>query len=63
MAEENYDSEVEPAQMTVICRTEECPENGVPYTTVMYPRPTPPIWAAMCHGCGESVTDIVPAAG
>ncbi|MCD9904644.1 hypothetical protein LUR56_40230 [Streptomyces sp. MT29] len=63
MAEESSDSEVTPVQMTIICRTEGCPENGVPYTTVMYPRPTPPIWMAMCHGCETTVTDVAPVAG
>ncbi|MFJ2225523.1 hypothetical protein ACIOFY_36475 [Streptomyces anulatus] len=61
MGATDHDSEVVATLMIITCRTQNCPEDGVPVTARMYPNASAPVWAAVCAGCGQMVSDIVPA--
>ncbi|MFD7764081.1 hypothetical protein [Streptomyces microflavus] len=61
MSANDHDSEVTATEMVITCRTAGCPHDGVPFTARMYPRPNPPVWAAVCAVCDQMVPDIVPA--
>lgn len=54
------DEEPQPVMMVATCHTSGCPEAEKPIEAPFFPNTEPPLYRAVCAGCGNTVTDIVP---
>lgn len=48
------------ATLVAICRTQECPAQGIPYVGLYYANAEPPTYRGQCMQCGQLITDLKP---